>query len=405
MDEKTVSVQPEKRRSVPATGPEILTGPPPDWILISPASDEEYHYGVGRARLNEEGYGMIARERALADLAAKIVVTVRRETTDYAGFRTSGKRVVTEQEIEETIRTSADARLRNPELVAHYRDKNSYHVLMRVSAISSLQRELKGWSTGLMLTKFRVGDFFDHRGVKTGFGDYLKDLVVSRCCTDGASVVSDNESPSVSGNYILHSGRISITLRILQPNGSITSQKTFQIPSEPDYLAMMVNRRDHSLINAVPTARWGGGEVYLGKAVFEEGDEITLRFTPTVDCYVTVFNVVEDGTVTMLLPNRFRMDTFIKAGSSLEFPGILERQKGLVLRAHLPTDRFSTRESVKVVATRSPVDLASADFSDAVLENYRPDSQGIRSLLAALEDLDSRGIQWFEEVQYFVIKP
>jgi hypothetical protein len=403
MEESPQAVQPIAGPSGPYAGPEILTGEPPQWVSISPGSDDQYHYGVGKAYLSDEDFGNLARERALADLAAKIVVTVRKDTTDYASLKVKGKRSVSEQEIEETIRTSTDARLRNPELVTHYRSEDSYHVLMRVSALSPLQKELKSWSGTLMLADLSIGEFLDSRGVRTGFGDYLKDLVTSQRSGAG-NIVGESSVPVVSGHYRTLSDDISITLKVQNRDGTVLNQRTFQVPAEPDYLVMMVNRRDHSLVNAVPTARWGGGNLSLGKEVFREGDEINIRFSSTVDSYVTVFNIIEDGTVTMLLPNRFRKDTFVKAGTSLVFPMALERQRGLVMRAHLPSDKVSTRESVKVVATQRPVDLARGDFSEAVLEDYNPDSEGIRRLLATLEDLDDRGVPWFEEVQYFVIR-
>ena len=117
-------------------------------------------------------------------------------------------------------------------------------------------------------------------------------------------------------------------LRVDHPDGSIANQKSFKIPAEPDYLAMMVNRTDHSLGNAAPVKQWGGGKLSLGGEVFKEGDELRIVFTTEVDCYVTIFNIVEDGTVTMLLPNRFRRDNFIKSGTNLVFPGNSEKEKG-----------------------------------------------------------------------------
>jgi hypothetical protein len=404
MEESPLAVQPDTALSGPSAGPEILTGPAPQWATISPGSDDQYHYGVGKADLAGEDYGNLARERALADLAAKIVVTVRKDTTDYASLKVKGKESVSEQEIEETVRTSTDARLRNQELVAHYRSEDSYHVLMRVSALSPLQKELNHWSDSLMLADLSVGEFLDSRGVRTGFGDYLKDLVLSRRSAAGKVVAGEGAVPVVFGHYRTLSDNISITIKVQRSDGVVINQKTFQVPTEADYLAMMVNRRDHSLVNAVPAARWGGGSLSLNKYVFREGDEIDIQFSSTVDAYITVFNIIEDGTVTMLLPNRFRKDTFVKAGTSLVFPMALEKQRGLIMRAHLPPDKVNTRESVKVVATRRPIDLARGDFSEAVLEDYKPDSEGIRRLLAALEDLENSGVPWFEEVQYFVIR-
>ena len=117
-----------------------------------------------------------------------------------------------------------------------------------------------------------------------------------------------------------------------------------------------------------------------------------------------MFNIIEDGTVTVLLPNRFRQDSYAKGGASLIFPGHIEKDNGLVMLVHLPEGKVRTRESIKVVATQRPVDLIRGEFTEAVVESYRPDSEGIKKLIAALQDLDDTGTPWFEEVQYFVIK-
>ena len=376
----------------------------PDWIVTPPLSDEEYYYGVGRASLEEDNPATLARERALAEIAGQIAVTVRRETSDYIGEKTDGKVTQSQQEIEETIRTSADARLRNPEVVNRYQGPDMIHVLARVSKKTALNRYLKEWTRSLGLARFRAGGFLDSRGINTGFGEFLRDSIISQCASSGTVCVEDRSVTEISGKYVVLSGSISVTIRATDTAGSIVSQKMFTVPSEPDYLAMMTSRRDHSLVNAVPRAEWGGGELYLPTDVFREGEEFVITFIPKEDCYVHIFNVVEGGTVTLLVPNRFQGDNFVKGGDRFVFPDLNQKQKGIVLKAYLPSDKANTRESIKVVATQRPVDLAAGGFVEAVMESYRADSEGIRRLLATLQGLDDRGIQWFEEVQYFSIR-
>jgi hypothetical protein len=238
----------------------------------------------------------------------------------------------------------------------------------------------------------------------TSFGEYLRDIVVSECSSTGAEMADEPDIPVVSGKYVLLSDDVSITLRVTTALGTITNQKTFDIPADADYEAMMVSRVDNTLVNVVPVKSWGGGELSISKEVFREGDEVDITFIPKVDCYVTVFNIVEDGTVTVLLPNRFRRDGYARGGAKLVFPGHSEKDNGLVLRAHLPEGKVRTRESIKVVATKSPVDFTREDFTEAVVQSFRPDSQGITKLVANLQDLDDSGAPWFEEVRYFVIE-
>ena len=57
----------------------------------------------------------------------------------------------------------------------------------------------------------------------------------------------------------------------------------------------------------------------INRTVFKQGDQIELRVTPTKDAYISVFNILADETVLILVPNRFRQNNFVKANSTLYF--------------------------------------------------------------------------------------
>ena len=58
----------------------------------------------------------------------------------------------------------------------------------------------------------------------------------------------------------------------------------------------------------------------LSKADLKEGDEVKVFYQADTDCYVYIFSVAADGSVTLLLPNSINQDNGIKAGKTYSFP-------------------------------------------------------------------------------------
>src|SRR3989338_10102262 len=50
----------------------------------------------------------------------------------------------------------------------------------------------------------------------------------------------------------------------------------------------------------------------LNRTVFKDGEEMQIKIKPARDCYITIFNILEDDSVLTLIPNRHIRDTFIK---------------------------------------------------------------------------------------------
>jgi hypothetical protein len=46
----------------------------------------------------------------------------------------------------------------------------------------------------------------------------------------------------------------------------------------------------------------------LNRTVFREGDPMESRVTPSRDCYLSIFNILEDETAIILIPNRFQQN-------------------------------------------------------------------------------------------------
>lgn len=119
----------------------------------------------------------------------------------------------------------------------------------------------------------------------------------------------------------------------------------------------------------------------INRNVFKEGDQIELHITPTKDAYITVFNILEDQTVLILIPNRFRANSFVKANNTLIFPSEDDRNKGIVLEAFAGDGKTKTNEIFHVLALKEPIKFDTAKFDESIFGIYDGSSGLVRDLV------------------------
>lgn len=123
-----------------------------------------------------------------------------------------------------------------------------------------------------------------------------------------------------------------------------------------------------------------------------EGQEMRVKISATKDCYVYLFTVAADRSVTIFFPNRYRKDNGLKAGQTLEFPNDNDRYKGIQFVMEMPPEQRShTREWITAVAVKRPVDfLSGTQIQEALERTYSRNETGlVGSLLAKLAQLRS----------------
>jgi len=91
------------------------------------------------------------------------------------------------------------------------------------------------------------------------------------------------------------------------------------------------------------------------KLTFREGEEMILHITPTKDCYITVFNVLSDGTVLILFPPQGHTQQVARARQKLSIPSEAERRQGVHFRGGLMPGKTQDTEYVWVVATKDDI--------------------------------------------------
>jgi hypothetical protein len=126
----------------------------------------------------------------------------------------------------------------------------------------------------------------------------------------------------------------------------------------------------------------------LSKDLLREGEEARIFYQAEENCYVYIFSVADDGSVTLLLPNAFFRDNLLKAKTAYEFP---PPGSPIRLEAHLipGRDRKHAEERVKLIATREKEELIPLGFREGTSQVYDAQSTGmISDLVKRLSRLD-----------------
>lgn len=134
-----------------------------------------------------------------------------------------------------------------------------------------------------------------------------------------------------------------------------------------------------------------GIKLSLSKTELKEGDEVRVFYEPSADCYVYIFSVAADGSVTLLFPNSINTDNGIKSGKTYTFPSDVR----IKLKAELLPGYAKAEEKIKIIATRKKEDIVPLGFQEGFFKVYDAKSTGMISDLAKkLNQLEP--IDWAE---------
>lgn len=135
----------------------------------------------------------------------------------------------------------------------------------------------------------------------------------------------------------------------------------------------------------------GGGltvKLFLSKTDLKAGEEVRIYYEPSKDCYIYLFSVASDGSVTLLFPNSREPNNFAASNKVIEFP-----PKGSPIRLtaeFLPGSAENTAEErIKLIATRKKQDLIPLGFQEGMFKVYDAGSTGmISDLVRRLNHLE-----------------
>ena len=140
----------------------------------------------------------------------------------------------------------------------------------------------------------------------------------------------------------------------------------------------------------------------LSKTDLQEGEDVQIFYEVNRDCYVYIFSIAADGSVTLVLPNSKASDNFKKGGKAYQFP---PADGGIRLKAmFLPgSDETSAEERIKIVAVRQKEELLPLGFREGLFQVYDAKSTGmISDLVRRLNQIEPT--DWTEATAVYILK-
>ena len=174
------------------------------------------------------------------------------------------------------------------------------------------------------------------------------------------------------------------------PHGKVIGQEILKedielIPAknkgEAPYLAYRVKLRANVIKEKGKTDVFFRLKAELNRNVFKEGDRMEIKVTPSRDCYLSIFNILEDETAIILFPNRFRTNNFVKANTTFIFPGDADRKKGITLEAFVSEGKQKVDEIFHILALKEPLHFDTATFKEGIFGIYDGHSAMVNDLV------------------------
>ena len=121
-------------------------------------------------------------------------------------------------------------------------------------------------------------------------------------------------------------------------------------------------------------------KINLSKTKLREGEEVKIYYETNGDCYIYLFSVAADGSVTLLFPNSQNQENKVAGGKVYEFPA---PEGNIRLNAmFLPGFRGKTAaEKIKLIATLKKENLLPLGFKEGMFQAYDADSTGLSANL------------------------
>ena len=142
-------------------------------------------------------------------------------------------------------------------------------------------------------------------------------------------------------------------------------------------------------------------KAFLSKTDLKEGEEVRIFYEVSSDCYVYIFSVASDGSVTLLLPNSIHRENLSKAGRTYEFPlsGSAIHLKAMFLPGYKGN---VAEERIKLIATKEKEEILSLGFHEGMFKVYDSRSTGmISDLVKKLNRIDPD--KWTEATALYTI--
>jgi hypothetical protein len=142
-------------------------------------------------------------------------------------------------------------------------------------------------------------------------------------------------------------------------------------------------------------------KVSLSKNVLKEGEEVKIFYQSNRECYVYIFSVAADGSVTLLLPNSVNKNNRVLLDKAYEFPpaGSPVKLEAMFLPGF--EGKFAD-ERIKIIATAKKEAIVPLGFQEGMFNVYDAKSTGmVNDLVRKLNQLEPT--EWTEATAVYKI--
>lgn len=102
----------------------------------------------------------------------------------------------------------------------------------------------------------------------------------------------------------------------------------------------------------------------INPSFFKEGDKLEIHIQSSKDCYLAIFNILEDQKITQLFPNSQITENLLVAGKTFIFRG----NDDLVgLQMSLPNNKKKVKEAFYIIGLPHPFDLSQTGIKEGVV--------------------------------------
>jgi len=213
------------------------------------------------------------------------------------------------------------------------------------------------------------------------------------------------QSKSLVYNFQLAEDLVQTSVRGLIVQEDILQEGVQSIGSAGKSMGLMYVTKIRAKVRPVPMERKETitMKVSLNKALFVDGEEMSIHVTTDQDAFLHIFNVGQDDSVTVLFPNKYANDNHIAANAGLVFPDDSQKAAGIRLRVFVPQTSQGGPDRIKVIATAKKIDLVKGKFPEGAFRVYPgKDSSLITDLLKELALLDES--EWAEATVAYEVK-
>jgi len=126
-------------------------------------------------------------------------------------------------------------------------------------------------------------------------------------------------------------------------------------------------------------------EAALNREVFKDGDQMVIKVKPTKDCYLTIFNILQDEKVLILVPSRFKKNNFVKADETFAFPDDDDFRKGIKLVVHGSEGKKSV-ETIYILGLKQPLKFPEK-FQEGLFGTYRGQTAFMTDLIKEIVEI------------------